>query len=550
MRGYLEPAASQEQAARRAQHEQDRLLPAAPRGGRAGRGAARGTCSRLRSVKRPAGTESGPVAVLTGGISSLSSRHGAFGDPAGRRGAGRPAPAASGRRTGARGAGHGRLRVGSGAERTGDEPVLLPGRRRQGPDLPARHGGRLQRRQPAGAERALLRPPLPRRERPGPLRHEGDQPDRLRKRRIHPLRRVLQAQLADRLGRIPGRASGRNTFVLPQLHLRRNLDDGLPRRPLDRDAAADAARPQHHLQGRAAALRARKTSPTSRSSGAPRKPRPTRRPESCWRRCRQAPATSSSTTSPTTRRPRRRKAASCSAPRRRAPASRPGRNRRRSKSRSPGRPTRTPRKAPSRWSSPRRPGSPAPSRRTRPAAVQSTLVLEAEKSATPGKYTVTVDGYVDKGEPSEKHSSVQIPLEITEPFILDPLGDYPVARCTPDDVPIRIAKDPGISDPIQVDVYIEGRQPPSSSAPRPGRSSAHTTSARRSTSPATKRQMTVTVGMDLDAPGENSPIIVEVGAQRLRDPGIERDRDGRTDPTSTRSARRPPSHRSSASRAP
>ena len=135
----------------------------------------------------------------------------------------------------------------------------------------------------------------------------------------------------------------------------------------------------------------------------------------------------------------------------------------------------------------RRRGSPGPSRRTRPPAAQSTLVLEAGKSAEPGKYTVTVDGYVDKGEPSEKHSSVQIPVEITEPFILDPLGNYPVSRCTPVEVPIRIAEGPGDHRPDP------GRRPPqrpasrSSSAPRPDRSSTHTTSARPSISPATKR---------------------------------------------------------------
>ena len=67
---------------------------------------------------------------------------------------------------------------------------------------------------------------------------------------------------------------------------------------------------------------------------------------------------------------------------------------------------------------------------------QSTLVLEAEKSVKPGKYTVTVDGYVEKGGASEKHSSVQIPIEITEPFTLDQLGKYPVSRCTPVEVPI------------------------------------------------------------------------------------------------------------------
>ena len=46
----------------------------------------------------------------------------------------------------------------------------------------------------------------------------------------------------------------RNAVLLPELHLRRNLDHGVPLRPLDRDAAADAARPQHQIQGCAADL--------------------------------------------------------------------------------------------------------------------------------------------------------------------------------------------------------------------------------------------------------------------------------------------------------
>ncbi len=140
---------------------------------------------------------------------------------------------------------------------------------------------------------------------------------------------------------------------------------------------------------------------------------------------------------------------------------------------------------------------------------QSILVLEAEKLTEPGQYTVTVDGYVDKGEPSEKHSSVQIPLEITEPFNVNPLGDHLVSRCTPDEVGIRIATDPQLSAPIQVDAYLN----PSSTAKFVATSagsvvdSHHVSATINQTGGEAK--MSVTVGMDLDAaPGKRGINVV------------------------------------------
>jgi hypothetical protein len=138
---------------------------------------------------------------------------------------------------------------------------------------------------------------------------------------------------------------------------------------------------------------------------------------------------------------------------------------------------------------------------------QSILVLEVEKLAEPGQYTVTVDGYVDKGEPSEKHSSVQIPFEITEPFSVNPLGDHLVSRCTPDDIGVRIATDPQLSDPIQVDVYLN----PSSTAKFVATSAGsviepHHVSATINQSGG-EAKMSVTVGMDLGAAAGKAGIV-------------------------------------------
>ena len=139
---------------------------------------------------------------------------------------------------------------------------------------------------------------------------------------------------------------------------------------------------------------------------------------------------------------------------------------------------------------------------------QSILVLEAAKSATPGSYMVTVDGYVDKGGLSEKHSSVQIPVEVTEPFVVDPLADYTVGRCTPTEVPIRIAKDPGITDPFQVDVYIEGGPSKFIGTSAGSVVGPHHVSATLN-QPGNEATMTVTVGMDLEGLAEKDPISVE-----------------------------------------
>ena len=140
---------------------------------------------------------------------------------------------------------------------------------------------------------------------------------------------------------------------------------------------------------------------------------------------------------------------------------------------------------------------------------QSILVLEAEKSVEPKKYTVTVDGYVDKGGGSEKHSSVQIPIEITEPFTLDQLGKYPVSRCTPVDVPVRIAKDPGVTDPIQVDAVIGGSNSKfiGTSAGSIDKFNPRHVSATLDQG-GNEAQMTLTVGIDLDALAEDNPITI------------------------------------------
>jgi len=140
---------------------------------------------------------------------------------------------------------------------------------------------------------------------------------------------------------------------------------------------------------------------------------------------------------------------------------------------------------------------------------ESKLVLEAEKSVKPGKFTVTVDGYVDKGESSEKHSSIQIPVEITEPFTLDQLAKYPVSRCTPVEVPIRIPKDPGIPDPIEVFAQIQGNQSKfiATTAGSINKFNPRLASATLN-QPGNEAKMTLTVGIELDALAEDVPIVV------------------------------------------
>ncbi len=140
---------------------------------------------------------------------------------------------------------------------------------------------------------------------------------------------------------------------------------------------------------------------------------------------------------------------------------------------------------------------------------EAKLVLEADKSVEPGKYTVTVDGYVDKGGPSEKHASVQIPIEITEPFTLDQLGKYPVSRCTPVEVPIRIPKDPGVTDPIEVSARIEGTKAKFIATSAGSISQANPRLATATLSqPGNEAKMTLTVGIELDALAEDVPIVV------------------------------------------
>ena len=145
---------------------------------------------------------------------------------------------------------------------------------------------------------------------------------------------------------------------------------------------------------------------------------------------------------------------------------------------------------------------------------QTILVLEAEKSVEPTnpeeKLNVTVNGYVDKGEPSEKHSSVQIPVEITEPFSVSPLGDHLVSRCTPDEVGVRVATDPQLSDPIQVDAYLN----PASTAKFVATSAGSVIDSRHVSATLNQSggeaKMSVTVGMDLDAAAGKRGITVVV----------------------------------------
>jgi len=82
----------------------------------------------------------------------------------------------------------------------------------------------------------------------------------------------------------------------------------------------------------------------------------------------------------------------------------------------------------------------------------STMTLHATKSAPVGRQTVTVTGYVDRGEPSEKKSSVEVPLEVLAPFEISPLGKWAVAPCTPQQIPLRVATVTNFAEPLTLTV--------------------------------------------------------------------------------------------------
>ena len=76
-----------------------------------------------------------------------------------------------------------------------------------------------------------------------------------------------------------------------------------------------------------------------------------------------------------------------------------------------------------------------------------------------------------------------------------------MSRCTPVQVPIRIPKDPGITDPFEVDVFITSGNSQFIGTSAGSIESAHHVSASLS-QPGNEAQMTVTVGIDVGAEPE------------------------------------------------
>ena len=83
----------------------------------------------------------------------------------------------------------------------------------------------------------------------------------------------------------------------------------------------------------------------------------------------------------------------------------------------------------------------------------SKLTINVAKWAATGNTIVAVTGYVDKGQPSEKHATVNIPVEVVPAFIVTNVGDYTAAPCTPELLGVHIASDGLFSDLVSVGVY-------------------------------------------------------------------------------------------------
>jgi hypothetical protein len=83
----------------------------------------------------------------------------------------------------------------------------------------------------------------------------------------------------------------------------------------------------------------------------------------------------------------------------------------------------------------------------------STLNLSVEKWSPTGSTSVAATGYVDKGQPFEKHSSVVIPVDVVPAFAVSPVGDKSIAACTPELVGVHVASDATFSDPVDTNVY-------------------------------------------------------------------------------------------------
>lgn len=87
----------------------------------------------------------------------------------------------------------------------------------------------------------------------------------------------------------------------------------------------------------------------------------------------------------------------------------------------------------------------------------SKLTLSVEKWANAGDYSLTVDAYVDKGLPSEKHAATTIPFTIELPFTIDPPGAVKLAPCTPRQLDFRVATGAGVTDPLTLDAQFFGQ---------------------------------------------------------------------------------------------
>lgn len=86
----------------------------------------------------------------------------------------------------------------------------------------------------------------------------------------------------------------------------------------------------------------------------------------------------------------------------------------------------------------------------------SRLTITVDKSTPAGSHTLRVDGYVDKGLPSQKHAVTTIALEVEEPIVVQPPGTVEVAPCTPLQIPIQVATGSAVTDPLTLEAEIYG----------------------------------------------------------------------------------------------
>ena len=304
-----------------------------------------------------------------------------------------------------------------------------------------------------------MRAALPRRERPGVLRHQGDQPDRLRQPASSPARRGSSSST----GR-PTRSNSRSG-CRPKRRRRARTSSAPKSGPPHSGPTARSCMQQQTLLGPNTKFKAvpllsgaDDIAFVAIERGQQGHRRPTRTTGVMLAPLRRDRATSSSTTSPTTRPPRHRKAASCSAPRRRPPASRPGHEI--AADQNPGHLDREPEPL----GEPGLAGTHRAARRHRHLHAEPDQHRRSRSSSSKPKNgrtgPVHGDGRrlrrqrrnlreaLERPDPDRNHRTVQLNRSATT---WSPAA--PRTRSA-----IRIATDPQLSDPIEVDAYLNPAQ--------------------------------------------------------------------------------------------